>query len=253
MSFKQAIPFNPNQAGSIPNLCLDNVRRGYGIANKYVSAWDAWQHTQQHADRNMPDGLAVPLYYSYTANIDGVTQNYGHINVRLPDGRVWSDGNFYASIDAYTAYHYPKFVGWGESINDFKILEESEDDMAEIFNGGDAQNVTNQVLGGGSVPEWISKYVDGHTTYKEAREAIDGEVEMQKLLFVNNGDIDNIANMTGWPREGGLLHWNWKHVVEGYYSPKVQLEHKAVAEKAPGDVVQPKPTVLGPGLYQFKS
>lgn len=121
---QQLIPFDPNKGGSTPNLCLNNVRLGYGIANKYGSAWQAWQHTQQHADRNIPAGLAVPLFYSYTATIDGVTENYGHINVQLPDGRVWSDGNYYASIEAYTANHSPKFVGWGESVNDFKIIGE---------------------------------------------------------------------------------------------------------------------------------
>lgn len=122
MSFTQLIPFDPSKGGNTPNLCLANVCKGYGIPNKYGSAWEAWQHTQQHPDRNIPAGLAVPIYYSYTATIDGVTENYGHINVQLPDGRVWSDGNIYASIDDYTSRKLPKFVGWGESVNDFKII-----------------------------------------------------------------------------------------------------------------------------------
>lgn len=120
---KQDIAFNPAQAGTIHNFCLDNVRKGFGIENKYASAWQAWENTQQHPDRNIPDGLDVPLFYSYTANIDGVTQNYGHINVRLADGTVWSDGTIYANLDAYLYNHYPQYVGWGESINDFKIIE----------------------------------------------------------------------------------------------------------------------------------
>lgn len=127
MNFDQVIAFNPSAGGTTPLECLDNVRRGYGIANKYDSAWEAWQHTQQHADRNVPAALAVPLFYSYTTTIDGVTQNYGHINVRLPDGTVWSDGTIYANIDAYTSHHDPVFVGWGESVNDFKIIEGVQD------------------------------------------------------------------------------------------------------------------------------
>lgn len=123
MGFTQVIPFNTYKGGNTPNLCLANVSKGYGIPNKYGSAWEAWQHTQQHPDRNIPTGLAVPLYYSYTATIDGVTENYGHINVQLPNGTVWSDGNIYASIDDYLAKHTPKFVGWGESVNDVKIVE----------------------------------------------------------------------------------------------------------------------------------
>ncbi len=118
----QLVPFDVNKAGTTPNMCLDNVRRGYGIPAKYGSAWEAWLHTQQHPDRNIPMGLAVPLYYSYTATIDGVTDNFGHINTLLPDGRVWSDGKYYANLDAYLANHTPKYVGWGESVNDVKVI-----------------------------------------------------------------------------------------------------------------------------------
>lgn len=128
MNFVQLIPFDTAKGGTTPNLCLDNVRKGYGIDNKYNSAWEAWEHTQQHADRNIPAGLDVPLFYTYTATIDGVTQNYGHINVSLKNGTVWSDGNIYASVDDYMSKKLPRFVGWGESVNDFKIIQ--GEDMA---------------------------------------------------------------------------------------------------------------------------
>jgi hypothetical protein len=134
----QVRPFNQAQGGTTPNMCLDNVRKGFGISNKYASAWEAWQHTQQHTG-DVPGGLDIPVYYSYTATIDGVTQNYGHINVRLANGTVWSDGNIYSSIDAYTANHYPRFVGWGESVNDFKIIQGgnmgNSDDLANLREG----------------------------------------------------------------------------------------------------------------------
>lgn len=136
MGFNQVIPFNPSNGGNTPGLCLDNVCKGFGIADKYASAWEAWAHTQQHQDRNMPDGLDVPLFYAYTATIDGVTGNYGHINVRLANGTVWSDGNIYANIDAYLAYHLPQFVGWGESVNDFTIIQ-GETDMPDVMDTDD--------------------------------------------------------------------------------------------------------------------
>lgn len=118
----QLIPFDINKGGKVPNLCLDNVVKGYQIQNKYASAWEAWQHTEQHTVP-VPSGLDVPLFYAYTTTLDGITKNYGHINVRLANGTVWSDGNIYASIEAYEAHHDPRFVGWGESVNDYKILE----------------------------------------------------------------------------------------------------------------------------------
>ena len=134
----QLIPFDTSKAGKVPNYCLDNTRRGYGIQNKYGSAWIAWLHTEQHHDRNIPEGLDIPLYYSYTTTIDGVTENYGHINVRLKDGRVWSDGNIYPSLDAYLSTHAPRYVGWGESINDYKIIGDdmlTEDNFYRLFRG----------------------------------------------------------------------------------------------------------------------
>jgi hypothetical protein len=96
-----------------------NVRLGYSISSKYATAWVAWSHTQQHKDRNVPPGVCVPLYYKYYVN----GQNYGHINVRLPNGTVWSDGAIYGSIADYEAKKAPDFVGWGESVNDVRVIE----------------------------------------------------------------------------------------------------------------------------------
>lgn len=122
---EQVIPFNQSKGGNVHNLCLANVCAGFGIPNKYESAWQAWEHTQQHTDA-IPSGLDVPLFYSYTATIDGVTQNWGHTNVRLANGTVWSDGTVYANLDRYLSSHYPKFVGWGESVNDVQIIKEND-------------------------------------------------------------------------------------------------------------------------------
>lgn len=143
--FIQTVPFTPANGGTIAGLCLANVCKGYGIGNKYNSAWEAWGHTQQHADRDIPSGVAVPIFYSYTTIIDGVTANYGHINVQLPDGTVWSDGNIYASIDDYMSKKSPRFVGWGESVNDFKVIEGGGMTPEQAAELQDALNYKTQV------------------------------------------------------------------------------------------------------------
>lgn len=141
---EQVVPFDQSKAGAVKYMCLNNVRLGYGIPNKYATATQAWEHTQQHPDRNVPSGVDVPLYYSYTTTIDGVTANYGHINVRLANGKVWSDGVAYASLDAYLQYHLPKYLGWGESVNDVRVIKEG-DTVPEDYkvNQGDVTNVCN--------------------------------------------------------------------------------------------------------------
>lgn len=119
----QAIPFNQSRGGSTPLMCLSNVIKGYGIGAKYPDAWAAWVNTQQHFDEP-PTGLDVPVFFSYFANIDLVNKNWGHIGVRLANGQFWSDGKVYPTIAAYTSTHLPKYVGWGESINNVMVIGE---------------------------------------------------------------------------------------------------------------------------------
>jgi hypothetical protein len=121
--WEQLKPFNQSTATSIKNLCLGNVQRGFQVGAKYATAWQAWENTQQHTDP-IPNGVDVPVFFSYTASIDGINKNWGHIGVRLKDGTFWSDGVIYPSISAYTANHLPKYVGWGESVNDVRVIKQ---------------------------------------------------------------------------------------------------------------------------------
>lgn len=218
----QTRPFDPSIAGTIHNFCLDNVRRGFGIENKYASAWEAWEHTEQHPDRDIPDGLDVPLFYSYTANIDGVTQNYGHINVRLANGTVWSDGTIYANIDAYLYNHYPQYVGWGESVNDFKIIE--GEDMSDI---ADFNFVNDAALG-----------TLGH------------EVNGDQNLLNNVGrpksdvlrEFDNYPEAVEFRRKASAYDGLVSHVTELEAQIAAQGQAPAPAPSpAPGDVITPEP------------
>lgn len=121
--WKQVKPFNPASAGTQKGMCLKNVRLGYNILPRYDDATEAWLNTEQHKDRNVPSGVAVPLFYYYRTTIGGVTKNYGHVNVQLPNGRVWSDGEYFTSIADYEAKKAPDFIGWGESINEVRVIE----------------------------------------------------------------------------------------------------------------------------------
>ena len=117
--WRQVKGFNQVAAGKVANYCLRNVRLGYGIASKYATALEAWKNTQQHRDRNVPGGVAVPLFYNYFIG----RTNYGHINVRLPNGQVWSDGEIFSSIADYEAKRAPTFLGWGESVNGVSVIQ----------------------------------------------------------------------------------------------------------------------------------
>jgi hypothetical protein len=120
MAYKQVKAFNKSKAGKTPGSCLMNTRTGFGIASKYPNAWQAWLNTQQHTGQP-PQGIDVPIFFWYK------DAKNGHIGVRLANGQFWSDGDLYASIADYEAVKQPNYVGWGESINGVKVIEQVAD------------------------------------------------------------------------------------------------------------------------------
>lgn len=126
MSWKQTKDFVIKNAGTKKYWCLQNVRLGYNIAPKYETAWDAWKGTVQHTDK-APAGVAIPLFFSWTGKVDGVTKNWGHVAVRLKDGRIWTDGKYYKTTAELIKNYLPagKYVGWGETLNGARVVQKS--------------------------------------------------------------------------------------------------------------------------------
>lgn len=111
----QTRDFRLDIAGNVKGYCLRNVRLGYGIGAKYDSAWQSWQNAPQHTSE-IPAGVEVPLYFWWG--------KYGHIGVRLADGRFWSDGKIYSSLNAYRITH-PAVIyrGWSTEVNDLDVIK----------------------------------------------------------------------------------------------------------------------------------
>lgn len=129
MAWNNTVRFNTKKGGSTKGMCLANTRMGFGINSKYPNAWTAWLKTQQHAGEQPPAGVDVPVFFSYKGD-----QN-GHVGVRMANGKFWSDGKTYDSIAAYEAKAEPNYVGWGESINDVRILDYTPDQQPSDQNG----------------------------------------------------------------------------------------------------------------------
>lgn len=144
----QLKPFNVVNAGTTKYMCLQNVRLGYGIPALYQTATKAWNGTQQHRDRNFPDGCDVPVFWSLYLTLDGVYADYGHVAVRLADGRIWTDGRYYANIDSLNTYYLGgkgTYQGWGESLNNVRVVTEVT--MAEIINDDVGRQIGWHYLG----------------------------------------------------------------------------------------------------------
>lgn len=149
MAYTQTRPFVIANAGTVKYLCLANVRKGYGIPAKYDYAYLDWQNNaKQHPDQNYPAGVAVPVYFSWVGTVGGVNKNWGHIAVRLPDGRIWTDGRYYNSVGELLNNYLSngRYLGWGESVNGIRVVREVAD-MAQKIDGDRSRQLGFHYLG----------------------------------------------------------------------------------------------------------
>lgn len=148
--YTQVKPFVVANAGTTKYLCLANVRLGYGISALYLTATKAWKGTLQHPDRNFPAGCAVPVFWSLFLTLDGVYEDYGHVAVRLADGRIWTDGRYYNSVDELNSSYLGgkgKYLGWGETLNNVTVVKPQEVSMAETINDDVSRQIGFHQLG----------------------------------------------------------------------------------------------------------
>lgn len=143
----QVKPFIIANAGTTKYMCLSNVRKGYGIPALHEYAYQDWQNNVQHKDQNFPSGCSVPVYFNWTGAVGGVTKNWGHVGVRLADGRIWTDGKYYANVSELSKNYLggQAYLGWGEQINNVKVVTEVS--MAETINDDVARQIGWHYLG----------------------------------------------------------------------------------------------------------
>lgn len=128
--------------------CLEYARKVFGAPLVELTAWDAWKATKyKHLDRNLPD-VAVPVWFSYRADLGDGLKDYGHVVVWVPGKGFYSSPwdrkvgfNILGSIES-VEQHYstaPKtasngkvsFVGWSGDISNVRVVEIG-DDMVKL-------------------------------------------------------------------------------------------------------------------------
>lgn len=123
----QIITPNPNINCS-PGMCLEYVRKTYNLSAKYPTATTGWNASNhQHADKDFPEGIWLPLWFSLSDNPDG------HVVLRQPDGSIWSASSptattpvHHDSIDDLQNYYDGRlqYLGWTEDIEDVLVVEQ---------------------------------------------------------------------------------------------------------------------------------
>lgn len=117
MAWEQVTPFNLSKMGKKAGYCLQNVRLAYGIAPKYADAKAAMLANRNagtlHDISTLPKNVAVPVFVD-TASV------YEHVEV--------SDrGTFYSDGKKLVNPMSQRFFGWGETLNDVRIVKFVED------------------------------------------------------------------------------------------------------------------------------
>lgn len=110
-TWKQVKPFDLSKMGHIKDMCLHNVRVGYGIGPKYANAKLAMNENKKkntlHALSTIPKNVTVPVFTA-----QGV---WGHVEVCL-NGVYYSDGKKVGKPNST--------FQWGEFLNGVRVVSE---------------------------------------------------------------------------------------------------------------------------------
>lgn len=130
--YVQKVKFDLSKMGHKDGYCLQNVRLGYGIKAKYPDAKSDMEANKKagtlHDMSSLPTNVTVPVYAD-TKNV------HEHILVSR-NGTFYSDG-------VIINRNQFKYFGWGEMVNDVKVVEyvEGDEDMKVYKNGSTAEEI----------------------------------------------------------------------------------------------------------------
>ena len=130
--------FAPNlDAVAYPGQCLWLVEEAYNTPEPYTSmfatARDSWDSSAFKHETNEMPGVPVPVYFSWTGTIDGVTKDWGDCRIFVPGRGVfgsplnWDDplGNAWVADLNEVERLIPgaKYLGWTEDISGFRVVD----------------------------------------------------------------------------------------------------------------------------------
>lgn len=174
MAWKQVKAFNLAKMGHTKNMCLHNVRVGYGIGPKYANAKLAMNENRSkgtlHALSTIPKNVTVPVF-----SAQGV---WGHVEVCL-NGTYYSDGVRVGKPNST--------FQWGEFLNGVRVVAKTTPAPTKIKVGD-----TVIVNGAGTA---TSKGTGAKTkSYKNQK---------MKVIKIENGrygcnQYNKAGGITGW-------------------------------------------------------
>jgi len=141
--FNQLIQPNLSVVGQ-SDLCLAYVTTIFNVPEKYNTATDAWNAAQYKHVGDPPTNVSVPVWFSWTGTINGITANYGHVACSVNGTKFYSvsaiGDQIFNSIQELMNFIGGgiEYLGWSEDINNDRVVEENN--MEQPPNSGDVIN-----------------------------------------------------------------------------------------------------------------
>lgn len=137
MSWVQVVAFNVKKMGRQKGMCEKNVRLGYGLPAKCVSAKADMEYNKAqgalHPMSSIPKNVSVPVFVD-------TTSPYEHIEVS-DKGVYYSDGVRVANPSKQ------RFFGWGEFCAKARVVKWVNDPKPATIKVGDTVIVNGQGTG----------------------------------------------------------------------------------------------------------
>lgn len=101
-------------------------KNGFGFSESR-QAWNGQK--KRHVGERPPRGVYVPVWFDWTGTIEGVTKNWGHTAIALPDGRILSSPlngygqDIFASVSALEKAFGAKYLGWSEQMDGTVVVK----------------------------------------------------------------------------------------------------------------------------------
>lgn len=149
--------------------CLRFTQSVFNAPVRYASAWQAWLNAPgRRTNSSYPRNVAVILWFSHWGTYQGVYRNWGHVAVRLPNGRILSSPvtgygqRLFTSVQQLERELNSKYVGWSTGING-KIVVEEKMTNAEMKKLAKmvADEILNRPINSGGVKEGGKKTLAG--------------------------------------------------------------------------------------------
>jgi LysM repeat protein len=122
---------------SRPGWCLEFTQKVYDAPVAYSCATEAREALGQlfPGNRDLPP-VSVPVWFSWTGTLDGVTKDWGHVAAWVPglgilsSPKSWDQGDsqsVYASIEEVESWLGATYIGFSADLNGLQVATYIED------------------------------------------------------------------------------------------------------------------------------